>query len=122
MDDKVTNSRDALRMFDELAKLQSKKSREERKSLVLGAYSQPELKAKFDLYDEKQGKPDWSGIVGEQACSVCNEGYLGRGRGYNLAICDDCLEVHVSIRDEEIVRQEKELEIPLRVYCGLRRE
>lgn len=102
-------------VFEGLARLQET-SAEARRELVLKAYSRPELKANFDLYDQFEDTPDWSGIVREADCSVCSEHYTGRGRRYSLRICNPCLEVHVSIRDTEISRAEQELDIPLRVH------
>ena len=119
---KQENSCDDLRVLAGLERLQDKIKPEARRTLVQEAYSQPDLKKIFDEYDAREDEEDWSGIVGHQTCLVCEERYMGRGRGYSRRICDDCIEVHVSIRDAEIVRQEEELAIPLRVYGCISRE
>lgn len=87
-----------------------------RKELVQKAYENPVLKQRFDQYDISEGKPDWSGICRDTTCGVCNKSYLGRGKLYHLQICGSCIEAHVTMRDADFVRLEKENAITLRAY------
>jgi len=111
----IKDSCQALRVLDNL-ELPPGLTLEDRRELVLMAYSEPELKARFDSYDKSEGEEDNSGIVRDTTCGVCSERYIGRGRLYHLGICNPCLEVHVAIRDADILKAEQELEITLKVY------
>ncbi|MDP1729304.1 MAG: hypothetical protein Q8L27_03830 [archaeon] len=117
---KSMNSCDALRIMDDLRKKPRtfrKYEDKKRKELITKAYSTPEIKARFDLYDENQDREDWGGAIRlGQICSVCGEKYDARGRQTSLQICSNCIQLHEKIRDAEIIEQENELEILLRVH------